>query len=105
MAEPFARPRVELRRYPIAVVLRQVRLGAGGDRRASTSCRGFDDGFVGSWQLGEVPLDAERRIRDALLIDDGAAVVIRCDEGIALVLVNAGIEHGVPSWSDGLDCI
>ncbi len=57
---------------------------------------GFDDGFVGSWELCEVRLDAERRVRDALLIDDGAAVVICCDEGIALVLVDAGIEHGVP---------
>ncbi len=66
---------------------------------------GFDDGFVGSGELGEVPLDPERCVRDALLIDDRATMVIRCDEGIALVLVDAGIEHGVPSWSDGLDCI
>ena len=66
---------------------------------------GFDDGSVGSSKLCEVPLDPERRVRDALLIDDGATVVIGCDEGIALVLVDAGIEHGVPSWSDGLDCI
>ncbi len=62
---------------------------------------GFDDGFVGSGELGEVPLDAERRVRDAFLIDDGATVVIRCDEGITLMLVDAGIEHGVPSWSVG----
>ncbi len=27
---------------------------------------GFDDGFVGSGELGEVPLDPERRVRDAL---------------------------------------
>ena len=57
---------------------------------------GFDDGFVGSGELGEVPLDAERRVWDALLIDDRAAVVIGCDEGIALVLVDAGIERGCP---------
>ena len=55
---------------------------------------GFDDGFVGSGELGEVPLDPERRVRDALLIDDRATVVIRCDEAIALVLVDTGIEHG-----------
>ncbi len=35
---------------------------------------GFDDGFVGSW-------DAERHVRDALLIDDRAAVVVGCDGG------------------------
>ena len=58
-----------------------------------------------SGELGEVALDAEWGVRHALLIDDRAAVVIRCDEGIAFVLVDAGIEHGVPSWSDGLDCI
>ena len=60
---------------------------------------------MGSGKLGEVALDAEGRVRDALLIDDRAAVVIRCDERIVLVLVDAGVEHGVPSWSDGLDCI
>ncbi len=55
--------------------------------------------------MGEVPLDVERRVLDALLIDDRAAVVVACDEAIALVLIDAGIEHGVPSWGDGLDCI
>jgi len=56
------------------------------------------------WCIG-AGADPERRVWNALLIDDGAAVVIRCDEAIALVLVDAGIEHGVPSWSDGWDCI
>ncbi len=42
---------------------------------------GFDDGLVGSWELCDVPLDAERRIQDALLIHDGAAVVVGFDGG------------------------
>ena len=62
---------------------------------------GFDDGFVRSGELGEVALDAERRVRDTLLIDDSATVAIGCDEAVALVLIDAGIEHGVPSWSVG----
>ena len=39
--------------------------------------------------------------RDAGLFDARAVGSVGCDDGIALVLVDAGVPHGVPSWSDG----
>ena len=58
-----------------------MRLGLEEIGEPVPAAAGFDDGFVRSGELGEIPLDAERRVRDALLIDDGTAVVIGCDGG------------------------
>ena len=51
--------------------------------------------------LGAVLLDGERGASHAGLFDAWTVRSVRCDHAVGLVLVNAGVPHGVPSWGDG----
>jgi hypothetical protein len=61
----------------------------------------LDHGLVWAGELGEVGLERERCARHPGLFDAWARGAIGCDHAERLVLIDAGVPHGVPSWSDG----
>ena len=55
---------------------------------------GFDDRVVRAVELCEVGAQPRAVIRDSLLFDALASIVMRCDHAVAFVLVDAGVVHG-----------
>ncbi len=54
----------------------------------------FDDRAMRPGERGKVRPEALAVIRDALLFDALAAVVVRCDDAVAFVLIDTRVVHG-----------